>query len=40
MCLLIPSKMLTSFVAFTSSDVIVLEHLSKVRVMSVGKVQQ
>ena len=36
MFIYIPSEMLTFLVAFTSSDVTVLQHLSKVRVMSVS----
>ena len=35
-CLFILSEMLTHLVAFTSSDVTVLQRLSKVAVMSVG----
>ena len=34
--LLIPSKIVTFLVAFTSPDVTVSQHLSKVRVISVG----
>ena len=35
-CLFVPSEMLTFLMAFTSSDVTVLQRLSKVGVMLVG----
>ena len=39
-CLFISSKMLTFLVAFTSSDVTVLQRLSNIRVMSFGYIEK